>query len=103
MRVGGTVVGQATPRLRPEANRLDQMSQRPTEGGFGRLVERALDKANKLQEQADAEAEALATGRSADLHRAIITMRQAELSLELTSQVVQRAIEAYKEISRMQV
>ena len=45
----------------------------------------------------------VATGEADDLHEAIIALEKAALTLRLTSQVTQRAVEAYKEISRVQI
>lgn len=103
MRVGGTVVGVGQ---RPDTIRhkwTDRAAERPSQSGFGSLVQRAIDEVDRVQKQADEQAERLATGRSTDVHSAIIAMRKAELALELTAGVIRRAIEAYKEISRMQV
>ena len=47
--------------------------------------------------------ERVATGDAEDLHEAIIAVEKADIALRLTAQVTQRAVEAYKEISRMQV
>ncbi len=103
MRVGGTVLGHIRPPIRQDDGLINRMSARPAQQPFAGALQEALDKTNELQQVADAEAEAVATGRSGDIHKAIVAMRQAELSLELTSQVLQRALEAYKEVSRMQV
>jgi flagellar hook-basal body complex protein FliE len=103
MRVGGTVLGRVLQPAPGEVERLNQMRASPPQASFGQALQQATRELNELQNEADAEAEAVATGRSGDIHKAIVAMRQAELSLELTAQVLQRAIEAYKEISRMQI
>ncbi len=81
----------------------DKPSNRPAGAEFGRALKRAIEQVDALQHEADLQAELVATGKSKDIHKAIIAMRQAELSLRLATQVVNRALEAYKEISRMQI
>jgi len=70
---------------------------------FGRVFAEALQKVNDLQVEADHQAELVATGRAENLHTAVLAMEKANLALQLTAQVTRRAIEAYQEISRMQV
>jgi len=103
LRAGGTLFG--IPRTPPDAAQrlIDKAQKSARQGSFAAALQRAVEKVNELQARADREAEAVATGRSNDIHGAIVAMQQAELALELTAQVVQRAIEAYKEISRMQI
>jgi len=72
-------------------------------GGFADLLGEALRAVNSQQHQADLAAQRVATGDAEDLHEAIIAMEKAELTLRLTAQVTQRAIEAYKEIAHMQL
>ena len=43
------------------------------------------------------------TGKPVDLHQVMIAAEQAGLALQLTVQVRNKIIEAYQEISRMQV
>lgn len=70
---------------------------------FGDMVKHAASQVNKLQSQADTAAVGLATGDVEDVHRAMIAMQKAKLSLDLTIQVRNKVIEAYQEIMRMQV
>ena len=71
--------------------------------GFAELLRAALERVNTVQQGADLAMERVATGDAEDLHEAIIAVEQADLALRLTAQVTQRAVEAYKEVSRMQV
>lgn len=72
-------------------------------GQFGDLLREALAKVNATQQGADAAVRRVATGEAEHLHEAIIALEKADLTLRLTSQVTQRAIEAYREVSRMQL
>lgn len=101
MRIGGTIAGVA-PRVERRTSSLVE-ANRPKQEGFGQALIEAVERVNRMQARADEEAEKIATGQSDDIHAALVAMQEAELSVELTVQVVQRAIEAYREISRMQV
>ncbi len=70
---------------------------------FGSYLREALAEVNRLQQEADAQAEALALGQVQDLHQVTVAMARAEIALQLTVAVRNRVLEAYAEISRMQV
>ncbi len=75
-----------------------------TEGAsFSDLLGDALGRVNAAQQQADVAMERVATGDAEDLHEAMLAIERADIALRLTAQVTQKAIEAYKEVSRMQV
>jgi flagellar hook-basal body complex protein FliE len=101
MRVGGTYISPVP--LGPQASSVEAPAGPAQAAGFAQLLEQALEQVNQLQQAADAEAQKVATGESEDVHRALVAMQEAELALELTAQVLQRALEAYKEIARLPV
>jgi len=70
---------------------------------FADVLREALHRVNDTQTEADAAVGRVATGEADDLHEAIIALEKADLTLRLTAQVTQRAVEAYKEISRLQI
>ena len=81
----------------------------PTDGSgsekspfLSRLTD-AVRGVNELQHVADAAVESLATGDADNVHDVAIALEKADLALQLTVQVTQKAVEAYREISRMQV
>ncbi len=76
---------------------------RPEGGGFGDLLRDALARVNETQQTADAAVRRVATGDAESLHEAIIALEKADLALRLTAQVTQRAVEAYREVSRIQL
>jgi len=71
-------------------------------GGFGECLNRALQKVNNLQIEADQMAEKVAQGEE-DIHNALIALEKANLALGLTVQVRNKVVEAYQEIMHMQV
>lgn len=74
-----------------------------TTEGFSTALHRALVAVNDSQQSADRQLELVATGQAENLHDAVIAIEEADLTLRLTAQVTQRAVEAYQEISRMQL
>jgi flagellar hook-basal body complex protein FliE len=82
--------------------------QKPTSappGGasFAETLSQAVQQVSDLQGQADTLATKVATGDLDNVHQAIIAMEKANLALELTVQVRNKAIEAYQELMRTQV
>ncbi|MGD9498024.1 MAG: flagellar hook-basal body complex protein FliE [Armatimonadota bacterium] len=70
---------------------------------FADLLGQALRRVNEAQLAADLAVERVATGEAQNLHDAVVAVEIADLSLRLTAQVVQRGVQAYQEISRMQL
>jgi flagellar hook-basal body complex protein FliE len=83
-------------KIQPEAQ------ARQTDG-FAAALTSALNDVNKLQLQADDAAKKLAMGQAEDIHQVMIAVEQAKLAMQLTVQVRNKVVEAYQEISRMQI
>ncbi len=101
-------VADATTPLRagpagPAAAGIAAGEERAEGANFAQLLVDALRRVNDTQMAADAAIERVATGEAENLHDAVLAVETADLSLRLTAQVTQRAIEAYREISRMQI
>lgn len=88
--------GTPAPTSTSAANTVDGPS-------FADALREALEHVNQTQQEADAAVERFATGEVDDLHEAVIALEKADLTLRLTAQVTQRAVEAYREISRLQI
>lgn len=70
---------------------------------FSGMLKKAVNDVNKLQLQADDAAKKLAMGQAEDIHQVMITIEQARLAMQMTVQVRNKVVEAYQEISRMQI
>ena len=70
---------------------------------FGEYLADALSGVNKLQLDAERQSMLLATGQAPEVHQVMIAAEKAELALQLTIQLRNKALEAYQEIMRMQV
>ena len=70
---------------------------------FSEVLGKAIGQVNDLLTAADRQAQLVATGDAQNLHEAMIAMSEADLALQITMRVTQKAIAAYQEISRMQI
>lgn len=80
-----------------------ELLQKPQENGFAARLHNALDEVNKLQLQAGDAAKKLAMGQAEDIHQVMIASEQAKLAMQLTVQIRNKVVEAYQEVSRMQI
>jgi len=70
---------------------------------FGEMLKDALKKTNELQLESDKLNRALAAGRVEDISQVVVASQKAEIAIQLTLQLRNRAVSAYQEIMRMQV
>ncbi len=91
------------PFVAPLPSIIKEEKKNPGAVNFGELLRDALEKVNLSQLEAEAVSGKLVTGEVEDLHQVIIAVEKAGLSLQLTVQVTNKIVEAYKEITRMQV
>lgn len=70
---------------------------------FWDYLKSALSEVDSLQKEAEIGARQLALGNEAYLHNTMIAYEKANLALQLTIEVRNRIMEAYQEITRMQM
>lgn len=70
---------------------------------FGEIMVDALKETNELQLESDKLNAALAAGRVEDISQVVVAAQKAEIAIQLTLQLRNRAASAYQEIMRMQV
>ncbi len=80
-----------------------EQATRPEGGTFGQVLGGALEQVNRLQLEADRQAELVATGQAENPHEAVLAMEKADLALQLTIRVTEKVLAAYQQISQMQV
>lgn len=76
------------------------------EGGgesFSDLLTKSISEVNKSQVTGYNAMEQIATGKVENLQKAVQQIEEAELSLKLALEVKNKALNAYKEVMRMQV
>ncbi|KUO52774.1 MAG: flagellar hook-basal body protein FliE [Desulfitibacter sp. BRH_c19] len=72
-------------------------------GSFASFLKENLNKTNELQIEADVLTQRMAVGDDVELHEVMIATEKAELAMQLTLQIRNKLIEAYQEISKMQI
>lgn len=77
--------------------------QTPGAASFGDELTNAIEGLQKTQTDAAGASRALATGQAQDPSEVVMAIERARLSMELASQVRNKAVEAYQEIFRTQV
>ncbi len=70
---------------------------------FSQELNRSINQVNDLLNAADKATEELAVGRSENLHEAMIATEKAESAMKFLVQVRNKALDAYRDIMRMQV
>ena len=78
---------------------------RPSERGedFGQMLMDVIKEVNSAQQDVRSKQTALVTGQPVEIHDVMIAMEKASVAMQLTLQVRNKVLEAYQEISRMQV
>ena len=71
--------------------------------GFGEFLKDKIDKVNDRQIVSDDLTNGLISGEVTDLHEVMVATEEARLSLELAIQIRNKTIDAYKEITNMQL
>ncbi len=72
-------------------------------GGFGEALTQAISSLDKTQQSADGAAQALATGTASNPESAVVTVENAQLAMQLASQIRTKAVEATQQIFQTQV
>ena len=78
-------------------------TQSKTSGDFAQKLKNALEDVNKIQQKGDEAMADLATGQVKDLHQAAIAIGKAEMHMKLMLEIRNKALNAYKELSRTQM
>lgn len=99
------MINEITNSINPinQSKQSEQTQKTQNSGDFGAMLSKAIDELNQTQVAADKAVADLATGQITDLHQAAIALGKAETSMKLMLEVRNKAISAYKEISRTQL
>ena len=68
---------------------------------FGEVINQAVKKVGKLENEADKSIVNMLQGK-ADIHQTMVALQKSDLSMRLFLAVRNKAIEAYREVMRMQ-
>lgn len=89
---------EATPLPAPEP----QVADKTAGGGFDKMVGQALERVDSELRQADLAVNEFVRGKL-DIQQMALSLERADLSLRLLTRVRNRVIDAYREISRMNI
>lgn len=70
---------------------------------FAETLTSVLGQVNQVQLEAEEAVDSMLTGNLDNIHQVMIKTEEARLSLQLTGQVVNKVLDAYQEVSRMQI
>ena len=86
--------------------KLDQGSKQieePNEENFSNYFNEKLQEVNQLQKDSQKMTADFAVGKTDNIHQVMISAEKAKIAVNLTTAVQSKAIDAYKEIMRLQV
>lgn len=79
----------------------NQSSKLKSNQGFGDVINAAVEKVNKLENESDHSIANLLQGK-ADIHETMIALQKSDISMRTFLAVRNKVIEAYREVMRMQ-
>ena len=82
-------------------SRLNQTSKSGT--SFADVISNALDEVNNLQIESSKMTDSFISGESDNIHSVMMAGSKANLALQMTMQVRNKVMEAYKEVMNMQI
>jgi len=85
------------PKFNPNQNQDIRSSS------FGEVLQQSIEQVNRLQLEAEANINDLATGKQPDIHQTMIAVEKASVSFELLMQIRNKVISAYDNLMRTQV
>ncbi len=88
-------IGRSNNQLSSKINNVDKPKFNP--------VKKVFNEVNETQLKSEKSAEMFASGETDSIHKVVIDMEEAILSMKMASQVRNKAIEAYQDIMRMQI
>lgn len=77
--------------------------EKENQAGFSDVLKNALNQVNDLQVQSRELDELLAMGKAESLHEVTVAAEKASIALQFTIEIKNKIIDAYKEITRMQI
>ncbi|MGM0499776.1 MAG: flagellar hook-basal body complex protein FliE [Bacillota bacterium] len=86
--------------------KLDQGSEEieePNKENFSKYFNDKLKEVNQLQKDSQKMTADFAVGKTDNIHQVMISAEKAKIAVNLTTAVQSKAIDAYKEIMRLQV
>ncbi|HLQ74284.1 MAG TPA: flagellar hook-basal body complex protein FliE [Bacillota bacterium] len=97
------VQGLSNVNLQPLNKELNKVNDVNNKQSFAKVLQQSLEHINKVEKEADMKTEMLAAGKIDDLHDVMISAQKASITVEAATQIQRKVLDAYEEVSRMQV
>ncbi|QST01581.1 flagellar hook-basal body complex protein FliE [Pontibacillus sp. ALD_SL1] len=97
------VVLQASQAPLQTSQDMKKISPQEAQSAFANSLKNAIKTVNNAQVESNIKTEQLAKGEIDNLHDVMIASKKASITLQTAVEVQGKAIDAYKEIMRMQV
>jgi flagellar hook-basal body complex protein FliE len=78
-------------------------SPESAKGSFSDMIADAVNSVNDAQKTADQNVEDVVTGKSDNIHEVMISMQKAQLSFQMMTEMRNKMVQTYQELSRMQI
>lgn len=85
------------------ASRRQEMRTEQPRESFSDMLTRAVNSVDETMKASDSAIENFVAGKTENVHDVMISMQRAQLSFQMMTEIRNKAIEAYHEISRMQI
>src|SRR5688572_15898182 len=102
MMIQSMSLGQVQPAKLIESKPIQQSTPAELTQSFGQYLQTAIDNVNAQEKNVHKLNDQYLVGQ-VDVTKVLIASEQAQLSLQLTSQIRNKVVEAYQEMMRMQV
>lgn len=79
------------------------ISNSPKSTGFSDILEISLNNINEYQKLSEDKIVSFIKGEENEVHNVMIAMQEAKLSLQMAIEVRNKLVEAYQEISKIQI
>ncbi len=89
--------------LTPTINGDKENIKNKANDSFADILKQSLNEVNELQNKADDSIKGIASGKMDNIQDAVMAIEKADISLKLVTEIRNKAVEAYKEVMRMQV
>jgi flagellar hook-basal body complex protein FliE len=83
--------------MKPAGEKMDPVKE------FGEVLGNALGEVNDMDREAGRQLELLAAGEAENVHEVMMAVQKSKIAMDFTIAIRNKAIEAYKEIMRMQM
>lgn len=73
------------------------------ENNFSKMINDAIGKVNDSQINADNKIENFVKGEDVNMHEVMLSMQEAQISMQLLIEVRNKVVEAYQEVNKIQL